>query len=186
MHRLINFSLFAIFLLALSCEQPELDATITDGRFPLNDFVQGEIKKIEGENLKIEKTIHQNGHVETTIQSNDGWIDMLKYIGKSDFNKPSSSGLFLIDSILTGNSKTKIFTASKEKISPKKVEIKYINDSVIEINYQIVEKNLLFETSESRSYFVDSLIVIERNQSVRFLSDSKTKIETKLLSELSQ
>jgi hypothetical protein len=144
--------------------------------FDLKGFIQADSARLNRSNPTISKTVNHNGDSESKDVKIANWGHELGLFASSDINKPSwrqsysvsAQGDSTIYKALTPDLKTRELTVTK--LAGKVTAIHVINHT----------KNLLYETSESLTYFPDSVYTINKFQHVILLGDNRYIIKGKL------
>lgn len=167
-----------VFALALfSCNQrKEAEANTDLVYFDIKGYFEKEISRLQKLNPVVNKTVSVNGAVESKSSKIADWSKELAIFVNADINKTSWKGSF----------KTKeqngvdIYTSDHKKIPIKKISITWKDKKADIIEIIIDNKNILYRSQDTLTYFPDSLYSIKKQQKIRLLKDKKYSVIGKL------
>jgi len=169
----------AIFILivaasALSACKPEIKQSRSSLKyFDLKGYFERDSARLTQLNKPVLKSVKHNGETETKTVRIANWGTELSLFKESDINRPAwkNSYSVLADSNLV------IYKALEPDLKTKEILIKLKAGKVKYIMIINDTKNLLFKTQEKLSYFPDSLYLIQKAQTVRFLGANNYDIQ---------
>ena len=167
MMRLIGLC-FLIFL-SYSCTPIEQNKTEKVAYFSLKNYFEKEAERLNGLNLQIHKTVAINGVNEHKLVKINNFKNELNTFITADINKASWRGAFKVKK----NENLALYTTDNIKIPVKKVEIRYQNNKVKSIQIFLRTVNILYHSSDTLTYFPDSLYEIKKTQKIKLLKEKK-------------
>ncbi|NII83975.1 MULTISPECIES: hypothetical protein [unclassified Pedobacter] len=167
-----------VFALALfSCNQrKEAEANTGLRYFDIKGYFGKEILRLQKLNPIVNKTVSVNGAAESKTSKIADWAKELAIFVNADINKISWKGSF----------KTKeqngvdIYTSDHKKIPIKKVSITWKGQKAGKIEIIIDNKNILYRSQDTLTYYPDSLYTIKKQQKIRLLKEKKYSVIGKL------
>jgi len=179
-------SLFAVlFISALTGCQPAIKESKTGLKyFDLKGYFEREAARLTKLNKPVLKSVKHNGITETKEVHISNWDTELSLFEQSDINRPAwkTSYSILADSDLL------IYKALEPELKTREILIKLTGGKVkyimiINDTYDVNAKpkrdlqHLFFVTREKLTYFPDSLYLVQKAQTVRFLGVNKYDIK---------
>jgi hypothetical protein len=167
-----KLALLLIVVLA-SCsgtEQRSPDAAIQ--YFDVRGYFNKEAKRLSEKNPTINKTVLVNGTTENKPIKITDWHKELASFIDADINKRAWEGEFLAEK--TGNGM--VYTSNNEKVPVKKLEIIKDKERITGVFIIIKNSNYLYTSSDTLSYFPDSLYQIRKAQHVTLMSPKTYRI----------
>jgi len=149
---------------------------IQDGKatyFDLKGYFNTDIKRLSKLNHPILKSVTHNDVTETKRVIINNWELELNLFIQSDINKPAWQNSYTVEN--TGNA---IFY--RAKTPDLKTRFIAINKNGNKIKWILIynyTKNMLYQTSETLSYFPDSVYIIKKYQKVRVLKANRYLIK---------
>lgn len=170
----INTPLISFFLLFISCNmQPDEQQKNTKAYFDLKTYFRKEAERLTAADRLVTKMVSINDSSETKSLKITDWKKELSVISDADINKASWKGAFLIKR----KKNLLIYSTSDEKVNVKKVIITYKNDKPSGFLLLLRTRNSLYTSTDSLSYYPDSLYTVNKTQDIRFLSKKRYKVE---------
>lgn len=158
-----------LIILIVSCSQQDQNKTQVTAYFNLKDYFENEADRLTKNNLKLNKSVAINGVTEQKmIEIKDYKSEFSSFIA-SDINKASWRGAFAIKK--EQNHIT--YSSNNEKIPVKKVEITYQNNKLTSIRIITRTDNILYHSTDSLSYFPDSLYEIKKLQKIKLIKEKR-------------
>ncbi|WP_316845996.1 hypothetical protein [Pedobacter psychrodurus] len=167
-----------VFALALfSCNQrKEAEANTDLLYFDLKGYFEKEITRLQKLNPDVNKTVSINGAAENKTAKIADWTKELAIFVNADINKTSWKGSFKIKEQNGVDS----YTSDNKKIPIKKVSITWKGQKAGKIEIIIDNKNILYRSLDTLTYYPDSLYSIKNQQKIRLLNEKKYSIVGKL------
>lgn len=167
---LISSLLAVLFISALSACKPAIKETGSSLKyFDLKGYFEREAARLDKLNKPVLKSVKHNGVTETKEVHISNWSTELSLFEGSEINRPAwkDSYSILADSALL------IYKALYPELKTREILIKLAGGKVKYIMIINDSKNVLFHTQEKLSYFPDSLYLIQKAETVRFLGVNK-------------
>jgi hypothetical protein len=156
-----------------SCKQEAKETHETLTYFDLKGFFDRDSARLAQLNKPVLKTVQHNGETETKTVHIANWGLELSLFKQSDINRPAWKNSYKVQA----DSNFIIYIAKDPELRTKKILIRKVNGKIKWILIFNQNKNILYRTAEKLSYFPDSLYLIEKSQSVRFLGTNKYRIK---------
>jgi hypothetical protein len=170
---------FGLFLMSglQSCKPDIKENRASMKYFDIKGFFKSDSARLTKLNPLIFKTVKHNGVIESKTVHITNWGTELGLFSGSDINKPAWRDSYKV----TADSNIIIYEALKPELNTREVLIKLVAGKVkymmiINATDKHSIKNLLYNFIEKLSYFPDSLYLIQRSQTVRFLGTNKYDI----------
>ena len=175
---MIKKSYILVFALALlSCNQRKAAEANTDFLyFDLKGYFAKEISRLQKLNPTINKTVSINGETENKVTTIADWQKELAIFVNADINKTSWKGSFKIGR----ENGADIYFSDSKKIPVKKVLVEKTDSKINKIEVIIDNKNILYQSEDTLTYYPDSLYQIKKQQKIRLLKPKKYLIVGKL------
>ncbi|MFM6953806.1 MAG: hypothetical protein ACKOWL_02355 [Sphingobacteriaceae bacterium] len=158
---------FAFFIFTFTaCQQKESSPKQTE-YIDLQGFFSVEAKRLNKIKPKLLKTVGVNENREQQLLSKSvDWEKELSVFKEADINKPAFKGMYQI-SRLPGKT---LYTALSKKALVQRVEIDWgLTKKPIGIRIFQVTKNIIYQSTDTLSYYPDSVYSIHKKQVVRVL-----------------
>jgi len=167
-----------VFALALfSCNQrKEAEANTDLSYFDVKGYFTKEISRLQKLNPEVNKTVSVNGVAENKTAKITDWAKELAIFVNADINKTSWKGSFETKE----QDGTDSYTSDNKKIPVKKVSITWHGQRAGKIEIIIDNKNILYRSQDTLTYYPDSLYTVKKHQKIRLLSEKKYSIIGKL------
>jgi len=166
-----------LFVLALiSCNQGK-DSKIDSGNayFDLQGYFEKEIARLQRLNPTVSKTVSVNGINESNNVKVADWKKELAIFANADINKASWQGSFTNKKVGLAD----VYSSDSKKIPVKWVYVAKRDSEIQKIEIIIANKNILFQSNDTLSYYPDSLYLIKKQQKIRLLKEKKYTISGK-------
>lgn len=166
-----------LFVLALiSCNQGK-DSKIDSGNayFDLQGYFEKEIARLQRLNPTVSKTVSVNGINESNNVKVADWKKELAIFANADINKASWQGSFTNKKVGSAD----VYSSDSKKIPVKRVYVAKRGSEIQKIEIIIANKNILFQSNDTLSYYPDSLYLIKKQQKIRLLNEKKYTISGK-------
>ncbi|MFC4210046.1 hypothetical protein ACFOWA_02555 [Pedobacter lithocola] len=156
-----------------SCNQREESKANTDLLyFDINGYFKKEASRLKKTNPQITKQVFVNNATETKTQTIKDWDKELAIFSSADINKSSWRGSFTIDR--TANKEH--YTSASKKIPVKDVLIEKYNQEIQKVQIIISNKNILYTSGDTLTYYPDSLYQIKKHQQIKLLNAKNYQI----------
>lgn len=156
-------------MIILSCGSPQNNG-VTSNYFQLPQYFKNEAERLQSANPQITKSVAINGVSEQKTIHVDSWEKELASFIDADINKPAWKGLFKVQR----SESTDIYTTNSTKVPVKKVSITKADSNKVKRVQIIVEnKNALYTSIDTLTYFPDSRYEINRTQKIRLMGQKK-------------
>ena len=166
-----------VFALAFfSCNQREAAKANTDLLyFDLKGYFSKEIIRLKNAKVSVDKTVSINGTSETKSLLITDWDKELAIFVNSDINKNSWKGSFKINQ----QDGVQTYTSDSKKIPVKKVSVENNGSQISKVEIIILNKNILYQSLDTLTYYPDVLYKIRKQQKIRLLAPKDYTIVAK-------
>lgn len=156
-----------------SCDSaaPKKQASVLQ-YFDLKGFMDGEVKRLEKLNPKIDKSVRVNNTEERKKLKIANWQKELSAFTEADINKSAWAGLFTSHK----TSLTETYTSDNDKVPVKLLNVQYRAGKIVKIQILNSNSNSLYTSNDTLSYFPDSLYEIRKTQHIRLLNQKNYRI----------
>ena len=144
--------------------------------FDLATYFKQEAESLAKSNKPILKTVIANNKAEQKKILISNWQQEFSSFTDADINKASWRGSFN----LTKSDSLETYIADSDKIPVKKVEISLKNQKVVGIKIFIANKNVLYNSNDTLTYYPDSLYEIKKAQKIKLMEGKHYTISGKL------
>jgi len=158
-----------IVLLLFSCTQSQQNQVQKDSYFKVKEYFEKEVNRLNKRKPRVDKTVSINGVKEQRQLQIADFKNELNIFISSDINKASWNGAFQIKKAQD----VTIYTTADEKIPVKRLEISYQHNKVKSISILLLTTNILYHSSDTLTYFPDSLYEIKKTQKIKLLNEKK-------------
>jgi len=168
----------AVFAIALlSCNQRKAaEANTSFLYFDIKGYFGKEVARLQKLNSTVQKTVSVNGVTENKTTAITDWQKELAIFVNADINKTSWRGSFKI----AKENGADVYTSDNKKIPVKKVVVEKRDLKVNKVEIIIDNKNILYQSQDTLTYYPDSLYQINKQQKIRLLKLKKYLIIGKL------
>ena len=169
--------LILVFALAFfSCNQREAAKANTELLyFDLKGYFGKEIIRLRNAKVKVDKTVSINGISEKKSLLITDWDKELAIFVNADINKTSWKGSFKV----SRQNGVESYTANSKKIPVKKVSIAHKDSRISKIEIIVNNKNILYQSIDTLTYYPDQLYQIKKQQKIRLLAPKEYSIFAK-------
>lgn len=158
-----------------ACNLKEQEKVNAKTYFDLAGYFHQEAMRLTRKNATINKTVIVNDQLESKkIKVN--WLAEFDTFISSDINKASWKGEFKL--VKTPDLNT--YIAESNKIPIKKIEIGYRKQQIAFIKIFIVNANSLYTSTDSLSYYPDSLYQIKKRQHIKLMDEKQYQVTGKI------
>lgn len=164
----------AIFLTACAAPEMENKGTKT-AYFDLKAYFNKEAAALNNRHPLVNKRVLVNNKAEDKQVKISNWEKELSVFIDADINKAAWEGEFSSKS----NGRGITYTANNDKVPVKKVQVLKANGAVSGIIITIHNSNYLYSSSDTLSYYPDSLYEIRKSQEIKLMSPKRYEITGK-------
>lgn len=145
--------------------------------FDLKDYIEKESIRLSGLAPLITKTVAINGAAETRKVSIADWDKELESFKDADINKAAWKGMFNI----TRSASIWKYTTDNEKIPVKELTIFFKKgsnneDEVSGLQVIVKNVNILYDSTDTLSYYPDSIYQVKKEQNILLLSKKNYQV----------
>ncbi|TDO24958.1 hypothetical protein [Pedobacter duraquae] len=165
---------FAILLFSLAaCNNPQDVKPVAGAKnFDLVGYFDAEAKRLDVRSPVILKSVWINGKQETKSIKIKDWKKELSIFTDADINKRAWDGEFKKSESATFEQ----YSTENEKIPVKKVLIWKKSEKICGLKILIRNSNYLYTSTDTLSYYPDSLYQIKKMQQIRFMKSKHYQI----------
>ncbi|WP_316822847.1 hypothetical protein [Pedobacter gandavensis] len=168
-----RFLLCAILLLCFGCtEPPKTQQKEAHPYFDLKGYFTREVTRLSREKPMVHKTVLVNDATESKDLQIANWQKELSIFSDADLNKSAWKGLFQVKKTDT----MELYSSSNEKVPVKEMKVIKKKGKVYGLQMVIRNSNALYTSSDTLSYFPDSLYEVKKNQHIRLLAEKNYRI----------
>ncbi|RNL54464.1 hypothetical protein [Pedobacter jejuensis] len=168
-----KLSLFVFAFGLISCNQQEEPKANTDLLyFDIKGYFTKEVSRLNRTNPQIVKQVLINNTTESKTINVKDWDKELAIFSNADINKSSWRGSFAVNK--TPNSEH--YTSASKKIPVEDVLIEKQNQQVKKIQIIISNKNILYTSGDTLTYYPDSLYQITKYQKIKLLNPKRYQV----------
>ncbi|WP_432711742.1 hypothetical protein [Pedobacter sp.] len=171
-----NFFAACSLLFMLSCGHAEQQKQQPQHYFNLKGYFEQEALRLNKKNALVQKTVAVNEAMETKAVHIADWNKEFANFIDADINKSAWQGFFKV----TKNKNQEIYTATQEKVIVKKLLITRKENKIVAIKVLLNTSNYLYQSTDSLSYYPDSLYEISKTQKIRLMGQKKYNIKGQL------
>ncbi|WP_293303828.1 hypothetical protein [Pedobacter sp. UBA5917] len=172
-----KLSILAFALALFSCnQQKEAEANTSLTYFDIKGYFGKEISRLQQLNPMVDKTVSINGVSENKTAKITDWTKELTIFVNADINKTSWKGSFKAEK----QNGAEVYTSDSKKIPIKKISVIQNGQKVDKVEIIIDNKNILYQSQDTLTYFPDSLYLIKKHQKIRLLNEKKYSVIGKL------
>ena len=143
----------------------------------MRGYFNAEANRLNAQKLTFTKTVCINKKKESKLLNKSiDWEEELSVFKEADINKPAFKGMYQISML---PNKT-IYTTLSKNASVKRIEIDFGNTKKpVGIRIFQLTKNMIYQSTDTLSYYPDSIYSIHKKQEVRVLGTTVYTIEGK-------
>lgn len=168
--------LSGILLVFYGCNPAAKNQRDTLNYFDLKGYFKKEAIRLTKIKPAFTKIVTVNDASESKMVRIADWTKELSVFSAADINRNAWKGLF--NTTNTGD--LEIYTSSDEKVPVKEVRITNRNGKVYQIRILIKNTNILYSSSDTLSYYPDSLYQIKKKQHIKLLAEKEYTVTGKL------
>ncbi|SHG21545.1 hypothetical protein [Pedobacter caeni] len=143
--------------------------------FDLKGFFEKERARLSQSNPLILKTVMVNDSSESKQLRIADWKKELSAFSDADMNRAAWKGLFQIRKTTSGVA----YTTDSKKVPVKEVLVMERNGKLYGLQILIRNSTTLYTSSDTLSYYPDSLYEVKKSQNIRLLSEKNYRITGK-------
>ena len=167
--------LSGILLVLYSCNPAAKNQRNTLKYFDLKGYFEKEAARLTKNDPVFTKTVTVNGAAESKNTRIADWTKELSIFSDADINRNAWKGLFKI----TNTGDQEIYTSDQEKVPVKELRITKRKGVVYHINILVKNTNMLYSSTDTLSYYPDSLYQVKKKQQIKLLAEKKYTITGK-------
>jgi len=139
-------TLSLIFLSIFSCTPVELDSNTSNDKmyFDLKGLLSEHIEILEKQQVKVEKTVSNQGEEEVIEQLIQDWEKELNAFSKADLNKTVLMGSYSVEESEQEKFQVTHYIANESNLKVKKMEVWKMSNQVIKVLVEQDQSNFLF------------------------------------------
>ncbi|WP_316811071.1 hypothetical protein [Pedobacter heparinus] len=143
--------------------------------FDLKGYFEKEAARLKRNKPVLTKTVMVNGAAETKKISIADWPKELAVFSDADINRSAWAGLFSVEK----DSQKELYTSANEKVPVKEVRILKKDNKLYGIQIFVKNANVLYSSSDTLSYYPDSLYQVKKKQHIKLLTEKNYSITGK-------
>ncbi|MET3115278.1 hypothetical protein AAKU52_003025 [Pedobacter sp. CG_S7] len=171
MHK--NILAGGFFLLFMGCGNTEQQQKVPQKYFDLKDYFLQEATRLNKTNPIVLKTVALNNASESKQLPIEDWNKELANFSDADINKSAWQGFFSV----VKNDQKEVYTSDNDKVAVKELTVIHKNSKISGIKILLKTSNYLYQSTDTLSYFPDSLYEIRKTQKIRLLNAKKYNIK---------
>ncbi len=179
--KIVFFCLGVIFLTACSKEPSPANNTSTEQvYFSLKDFFEGEIEKLQSQQIVLHKDAYLNEKVEKKALHEIDWTTEFHSFVNSDINKPAWKDSYRTDSLANKLGQMQInYTALNPDLRTQEIVVSFGKDAITPVLIRVVNQsqNPIYDSVERLQYEVGKSYSIENEQKIMWMEGDKFKIK---------
>lgn len=164
--------LSGILLFFYGCNPSEKKQKNVLSYFDLKGYFEKEAIRLNKSNPVFSKTVMVNGVTETKKIRLGDWKKELAVFSDVDMNRSAWKGLFQVKT----TAGQELFSTDHEKVPVKEVRIIKRNNKVYGIRILVKNANMLYSSSDTLSYYPDSLYQVKKKQHIKLLAEKNYSI----------
>lgn len=142
------------------------------GYFDLKSYFQQEATRLARKNPVFNKTVLINADAETKTLRISDWPTELAVFSDANINRASWKGLFKVQK----SPEKDIYRSENEKVPVKEVIVEKRGNRIYGIQIKIDNVNSLYTSSDTLTYYPDSLYHINKTQHIKLLPSKHYQI----------
>lgn len=164
----------ALFLAVLfsACGAPERENPSNAAYFDLKGYFNKEAAALNHKNPLVNKRVIVNENAEEKDIKVSNWEKELSVFVDADINKAAWNSEFKRQSNATGI----VYISNNEKVPVKKVQIFKEKGNVKGIVITIHNSNYLYSSSDTLSYYPDSIYEVSKSQKIKLMSPKRYQV----------
>lgn len=169
------YCLVAILIISIwsACKPAVKESRAGLKYFDLKGYFERDSARLTKLNQLVLKSVKHNELTETKKVHISNWGTELSLFKGSDINRTAWKNSYSV----LADSNLLIYKALEPDLKTREILIKLVRGKVKYIMIINDTKNLLFKAQEKLSYFPDSMYLIQKAQTVRFLGENKYDIK---------
>ncbi len=170
--------LFLLLPLCLSCGRQSSTAPEAESKaayFDIKTFFNQEAGRLQQLNLPVNKTVSVNGVTEEKKLKIENWEKEFSAFTDADLNKSAWKGSFKV----TKQDHATLYTSSSDRIPVKELLVEQKNGTVTGIHLVMANKNVLYDSTDTLTYYPDSLYQLIKRQKIKLLEAKDYRITTR-------
>lgn len=164
MQKLLSFC--CAMLLLSGCDNPGQQAAVQKQYFDLKGYFSQEAKRLTSLNPVVDKTVMVNKSTERKKIRIADWNGELTNFSDADINKSAWIGLFTVQK----TDSSELYRSDNEKVLVKELLISKKSNQVTGLRLILNTSNYLYTSTDTLTYYPDSLYEIKKNQHISLLN----------------
>lgn len=174
------FTFFILF--AFSCQKPIAEGPQKEYFFPLKDFMDKEIERLEAQQAGVEKKVTIGNKTETKKIAFVNWERELQPFVTADINKSTFVDRYTTTRDTISNGHVIVtYKALSDDLNTQFLQVTTSGDKVIKIEAVNKTDNPVYVSQQSMIYEPEKGYAIEAQQDVRFSEEKQFKVEAQIV-----
>lgn len=165
----------AALLFFYGCKPAKEEQKHSLNYFDLKGYFAKEAVRLNKSNPGLTKTVMVNGAAETKQIRLGDWQKELAAFSDVDINRSAWAGLFSV----TRNNERELYTSDDEKVPVKEVLVLKKDNKLYGIRVLVKNTNILYSSSDTLSYYPDSIYQVKKKQHIKLLAEKNYSITGK-------
>lgn len=165
----------AALLFFYGCKPPKEEQKRSLNYFDLKGYFAKEAVRLNKNNPGVTKTVVVNGASETKQIMLADWQKELAAFSDVDINRSAWAGLFSVKK----DNDHELYTSDDEKVPVKEVLLFKKNKKLYGIRVLVKNTNILYSSSDTLSYYPDSIYEVKKKQHIKLLAEKNYSITGK-------
>ncbi|MNK14830.1 hypothetical protein D3C87_329610 [compost metagenome] len=171
-----TFWLLGLILIFYSCNPAVKNQNDALNYFDIKGYFKKEASRLNKRNPLLTKTVEVNGASETKKIHIPDWEKELSIFSESEINRNAWKGLFSINTTNT----QELYTSDNKKVPVKEVSITKRDGRITSIRILIKNSNMLYSSTDTLTYYPDSLYRINKKQRIKLMAEKNYSITGRL------
>jgi hypothetical protein len=167
-----KYAVFLFFALTACSNREQKPLAAGQEYFGLKSYFQKEALRLQRTNPVVNKTVVANGKTETKHLNIRSWTKELSSFIDADINKRAWAGEFK----KTVSNSAETYLSNNDKVPVKKVTILRRKEQIAGIVIIIRNKNYLYTSTDTLSYYPDQWYEVRKTQQIKLLSKKQYRI----------
>ncbi len=167
-----NLSFIVLLFCLSSCSQEEANRGKVYFYYDLKGFLKQEASRLNKDSNLINKQITKNDETEKRKVKITDWQKELDLFINSDINKPAWKDSYQVQKF----PQKIVYVAKDEDLKTRRIEIKFVNNKVIQIIIDNLVDNYLYTSKEHLVYNSKTNYIIDKYQKVLLIGENNYQI----------
>jgi len=168
-----NILAACFFSLLMGCGNTEQQQKVPQKYFDLKGYFLQEAARLNKTKPLVLKTVALNNDIESKKLHIEDWNKELANFSDADINKSAWQGFFTV----VKKEKEEVYTSNNDKVAVKELTVILKNNKISGIKILLKTSNYIYQSTDTLSYFPDSLYEIRKTQKIRLLNTKKYNIK---------